>query len=414
MKQILLKGDGVSPGIISGKLKYVKNIDSASKIVDGDIVFAKSLHPPLPSQARHASAFIIQSASEADHTVSYIKEIWKPCVLVDDISVFKEDIEVTVDGQSGNIFLGKQEKNSQNFYLPLAHKLNSKIYLQMSIPRMAKSAMELNTDGVGLLRTNLIVEETGNHPYFYYIKQNKEQELIDILANGIMQIAETFNPKPVWIRTMDFSTDELSLYNKGEEEIVESNPLLGWRGIVRGLDQKELLSVDFQAIKKVLDAGYNNIGIIFPMVRDVSEYILVKEALLGHGIKPHVDIKVGSMFETPVAAMQIEDFVKSGLDLAFVGINDITQYTLAADRTNPNMQQVYNPANTAVLNLVYNVLETCKYNNIETTTSFLSPLKKVLPELLSRGLVSFTLQADRINEIAELVFEAEKKVSEKI
>lgn len=409
-EQILSIGKGVSPGIASGRLKFVNDIESASKIVAGDIVFAKSLHPPLPSRARNASAFIIQSASEADHTISYIKEIWKPCILIDDVSQLKEGVEVTVDGQSGNIFLGAQEKDKNNVYVPLSSKLNSKIYLQMSIPRMAERALALNTDGVGLLRTNLIVEETGNHPYFYYIKQKKEAELIDNLAHGIMQIAQAFNPRPVWIRTMDFSTDELSLYTNGEEEIKENNPLLGWRGIVRGLDQKELLSIDFQAIKKVLDAGCSNIGIIFPMVRDVSEYIRAKEFLIGFGIKPHIDIKVGSMFETPVAAMQIEDFVESGLDLAFVGINDITQYILVADRTNPKMQHVYNPTNTAVLNLVYNILEICKRNKIETTTSFLSPLKNVLPELLSKGLTGFTLQADRINEVAELVAKAEKEL----
>ncbi len=128
-------------------------------------------------------------------------------------------------------------------------------------------------------------------------------------------------------------------------------------------------------------------------------------------MEPHKDAKAGSMFETPAAAIQIEEFIREGLDLAFIGINDITQYTLASDGANPNMYATYDPKNQAVLKLVYNLIEKSAAAGVETTTSFLSPLKDVLPVLLAKGLSSLTLQADRVNEVAKIVSEAESRTA---
>ena len=142
---------------------------------------------------------------------------------------------------------------------------------------------------------------------------------------------------------------------------------------------------------------------IYPLVRDVSEYKKAKMILRDHGLVPHKDIKVGSMFETPSAALQIEEFLKEKIDLAFIGINDLTQYTLVAERTNPHMTKIYNPTNLAVMLLTKNILEKCKAAGVETTTSYLTPMKEVLPSLIKAGLSSVTLQADRINEVAKLI-----------
>ncbi len=398
-----MKGIGVSPGMAKGTLKHVRTKEDALNVQEGDIVYSEDLHPPLTSIARNANGFIL-IGNEADHCVSYLKELWKPCVVVNDITGLREGETVSIDGLHGTVHFGDSLLEKYSHHSPLQYSLKTKIYLQMSIPRMAKKAAALNTDGVGLARTNLIIEETGKHPYYYFVKKGKKKELVEVLTYAIKEIAEAFKPKPVWFRTMDFATDEL--VHMGAEERVEHNPLMGWRGLIRGLEQPELLEIEYQAIKNNIHLG--NIGVIYPMVRDIAEYREAKKRMKSFGIVPHKQLRVGSMFETPSAALQIEEFILEGMDLAFIGINDITQYTLAADRANPNMQKVYNPANKAVLQLVYNIVEKCSKAKIETTTSFLSPLKDVLPLLLSKGLSSFTLQADRINEVAEIISKIEK------
>ncbi|HLC19904.1 MAG TPA: putative PEP-binding protein [Candidatus Nanoarchaeia archaeon] len=395
--------NGVSPGIASGRIKHVTTKAEAISAKQGDIVYAKYLSPPLVCAASKASGFII-AGHEADHAVSYLKECWKPCVLSE--KSFKEGTEVTINGMSGNIFTGRKKIKEYQHHLPLKYKGKTKIYLHLSIPEIAEKAAALNTDGVGLLRTNLIIEATGKHPYDYFVKKKKQNELRQILAQGIKRIAQAFAPKPVWIRTMDIPTDEL-VHFEGAQEKKELNPLLGWRGIIRELQQPELLCIEYDAITDVLKTC-KNIGIIYPLVRDVSEYREAKRMLRKHGIIPHKDIKVGSMFETPSAALQIDEFIEEGLDLAFIGMNDLTQYTLAAERTNPRMKTIYNPIHPSVLRLVYEVIEKCTKEKIETTMSFLTPLKAVLPQLMEKGLSSVTLQADRINEIGKLIGDIER------
>ena len=205
----MLKGKGVSPGIAFGKIKFVATKQQALSAKKGDIVCADNVSPPLICAASSASGFIL-SGNEADHAVSYLKESWKPCVLIENATkLFRENTEVTIDGMTGDIFIGKkiiQYKHHQ----PLQYKCKTKIYLHQSIPGMAEKAAALKTDGVGLLRTNIIIEETGKHPYYYFVKKKKQQELINILTESITRIAQAFAPKPVWIRTMDFSTDELA------------------------------------------------------------------------------------------------------------------------------------------------------------------------------------------------------------
>lgn len=407
-----ITGIGISPGIAHGKVKIVRDKKTALEVTGGDIVVSPHFLPPLSSLARHGAGFIF-TGGEADHGVSYLKEIWKPAILVTDVSQFSEGMEITIDGETGAIYEGAVSIDEYTHHEPLKHDLKTKIYLQQSVPWMADKAQKLNTNGVGLLRTNLLVEEEAKHPYYYYVKEGKFDDLVTLIADGIEKIAATFALQPVWVRTMDFATDELRLFEGGEHEPHEENPLLGWRGLVRALSQRELLDADILALKRVVEKGYTNVGVIFPLVRDVLEYRDAKQRMRELGLVPHKDIKVGSMFETPSSALQIDEFIGAGLDLAFLGINDVTMYTLVSDRTNSNMRKSYNPANPAILNLFYNVLEKCKREGIETTTSFLTPLKPHLATFLEKGLTSLTLQADRINEVGEIVKKAEAELETK-
>lgn len=399
-------GCGISPGVAQGKVRIVHDRDSAMAAKEGDIVVSRHFLPPLSSLARSASGFVFVG-SEADHGVSYLREIWKPAVLVDDISAFTDGMRLTIDGKDGVIHPGEVAIEPYLHHEPLRSRPGTKIYLQTSIPWMAEKAAGLGTDGVGLLRTNLIVEEAGKHPYFHYVARGKVDELIGLIADGIERIAKAFFPRPVWVRTMDFCSDELALLQDGGTEVVEPNPLLGWRGLVRSLQQHELLDADLLAVKRAKEHGCDNVAVIFPLVRDISEYRAAKKRMAELGLVPHRDIKVGSLFETPSSILQINDFISDGLDLAFLGINDITMYMMVADRTNARMRSSYDPSNPAILNLCYNVLEKCQAKGIETTTSLLTPLKPHVRTFLSRGLTSMTLQADRINEIADLLIEAE-------
>ena len=117
-------------------------------------------------------------------------------------------------------------------------------------PRIAPFA-----DGVGLLRVEHMILGIGKHP-IKFIKDGEEDKLIDKIAEGVRKVARAFYPKPVWYRTLDAPTDEFRTLEGGEDEPHEHNPMLGWRGIRRGIDQPELLRAEFKAIKRLVDEGF--------------------------------------------------------------------------------------------------------------------------------------------------------------
>lgn len=397
---ILIKGLGTGQGAAKGILKKVHDEKSALSVKETDIVFSSNLTPRLAAISKKAAGFVLES-SEADHTIVYLRESWKPCIIVKSISGLKQGNKASVDSYSGNVFSGFRDLENMPIR-DFSGKTNTKIYLQLSVPDIAEKASKLNSSGVSLLRLNVIVQQAGKHPA-WFLKNKKSSELQKMLADEVEKIVEQFNPRPVWIRTMDFDSMELSSMEGGKNEVKEHNPMLGLRGISRDLKNLEILKIQFRAIKSVMLKGYRNIGILFPLVRDVSEYKQAKEIMRKCGISPHKDVKVGTIFETPSSCLQIKEFIEDGLDLAFFGYNDMVQYTLAVDRTNLQVKHLYNPKHPSVLYLLFYLLEECRKNNIETTMTFQSPLKDLLEEILSKGLSSITIQADSINEIGNII-----------
>ncbi|MEK7532449.1 MAG: putative PEP-binding protein, partial [Patescibacteria group bacterium] len=109
------------------------------------------------------------------------------------------------------------------------------------------------------------VAKSGIHPA-KLIRENRSEEYTKILIDGIKPIAEAFKPKPVWARTLDARSDEFRNLDGGADEPREDNPMLGWHGIRRSLDEPELLKAEFEAIKKLHEDGLTNVHIMLPFV----------------------------------------------------------------------------------------------------------------------------------------------------
>lgn len=252
--------------------------------------------------------------------------------------------------------------------------------------------------GIGLLRTDFLLEETGLHPDALL----KEKRLEKVLHDGIAKYARAMYPRPVWVRTMDLSPSELKAFHGGDKEGHEKNPLLGLRGVARSLEAKEWFEAEVKAVKKLLGEGLNNIGIFFPMVRTLEDYREAKIFLERLGLVPHQDIKVGTMFETPSATLTCRSFVAEGLDFAFIGVNDLTQYTLAADRDNAAVESYFNPAHPSLLAQYNMVLRACQEKGIETSMSYHPALLEHVKTLVSEGLTSITVTPKYFSTIERL------------
>ena len=271
----------------------------------------------------------------------------------------------------------------------------------VSVPGTLGNSHE-TSDGVGLIKAEHMIIDKGKHP-FYLVKHNPE-ELISSLASGLGSIAKAFYPKPVWYRSIDVRTDEFRELEGGIEEPSENNPMMGWHGIRRSLDQPDLLKIEIEVIRKLHEEGLDNIMLGIPFVSSVDELKRVKQ-LAGPSIK------IGIMVETPAAGLGIEEFCKEGIAFAAIGLNDLTQLTLGVDRDNSMISKLYSEMNPAVTNLLKHIFRTCRKHSVETSVYGDSVSDQMIVEsLVSLGVGSISTEPENLEGVRSVISRTERRL----
>ena len=413
-KEVLVKGLGASPGLGSGKVKVIFSTEELDKIKEGDILVTTMTNPDMVPAMKRASAIVTDEGGMTCHAAIVSRELGIPCVVgtQNATAKLKDGMEVTVDGTRGVVYKGliKVEKKEE-VVKPAPPKIitATEIKVNISIPEIAPKVAPI-ADGVGLLRVEHLILGIGKHP-IKFIRDDEEEELVKRIAGGVRKVAQAFYPKPVWYRTLDAPTDEFRALEGGEDEPVEHNPMLGWRGIRRGLDQPELLKAEFKAIKKLIDEGFKNIGVMIPLVQHPSELRKAKEIAREVGLEPHRDVKFGIMVETPASALIIEDFIKEGIDFVSFGTNDLTQYTLALDRNNERVAKLYTEKHKAVQRLIKEVISICRKHGVETSICGQAGSDpEIARKLVEYGITSISANPDAVEAVREIVARTELRL----
>lgn len=418
---IITKGLGASPGMASGEVKIVKNTDELDKIEKGDVLVTVMTTPDMVPAMKRADGIITDEGGVTCHAAIVSRELGIPCVVGtgDGSKILKENSVVTLDGSKGFVYEGKlktteTEAASETKTATIVQNnpilTVTEVKVNVSMPEAAQKASETGADGVGLLRTEHMMLALGVHPK-KFIMDGKEDELVKALVENILKVADAFYPKTVWYRTLDAPTDEFQSLEGGENEPYEHNPMLGWRGIRRELDEPEILRAEFKAVKKLHEEGYTNIGIMLPLVQHPSELKEAKRIAREVGLKPQENIEWGIMVETPAAALTIEDFIAEGIDFVSFGTNDLTQYTLAIDRNNEHVAGLYSERHPAIMKLIGRVIKECNKAGVKTSIcGQAGSMPDIVEQLVELGITSVSANTDAVATVREVVARVEKKL----
>ena len=265
--------------------------------------------------------------------------------------------------------------------------------------------LEVNSDGIGLFRTE-----------FLFLNRSTAPEE-DYLFNVYKTFAEKLNGKPLIIRTLDIGGDKKCPYiDIGEEQ----NPFLGYRAIRYCLDNKEFFKVSLRAILRA--SNYGNVMIMYPFVSSLEEVYKANEILdeakrelASKNIPFNKNIKVGIMIEVPSAAV-ISDILIDEVDFFSIGTNDLIQYTVAVDRLNPTVSNLYSFYNPGVIRLIKKTIDSVKDKKDKFVgmcgEMAADPLAIIL--LVGLGLHEFSVNASMVLKVKKLISMIDSKEAKEI
>ena len=417
--EVLIRGLGASPGLASGTVKVILSLDELDKVQEGDVMVTTMTTPDMVPAMKRATGIVTDEGGVTCHAAIISRELGIPCVVGtgDATTTLKENDEVTADGKKGLVYKGiikgaESEEASAGAVQVSATPLITvtEVKANVSMAEAAPKAAATGADGVGLLRTEHMMLSAGVHPR-KFILDGEEDKLVDTIAESVLKVADEFYPKPVWYRTLDAPTDEFITLEGGENEPREHNPMLGWRGIRRELDEPEILKAEFKAIKKLHDKGYKNIGIMIPLSQHPSELRRAKELCREVGMDPQVDVEFGMMVEIPAAAILIDEYIAEGIDFVSLGTNDLTQYTLAVDRNNEFVAKHYREEHPAVMALIERTIKHCAAAGVTCSIcGQAGSVPHIVEKLVKFGITSVSSNTDAVEEVRKTVARAEKKI----
>lgn len=416
---VLVEGQGASPGVASGRVVIVRDVKDTSAVKDGDILVTKMTNPDMVPAMRRVSAIVTDEGGMTCHAAIVSRELGTPAVVGTKkaTKLLKDGQIVTVDGEKGLIYDGAVQAPAPAAAPAIAPAAaaaapvitGTLVKVNVSLPEAAQRAAATGADGVGLLRIEHLILGLAKTPG-WYIEHGEEETFIAELYGGIKTVLDAFPGKPVWVRTLDAPTDEFRNMEGGENEPIEHNPMLGWRGIRRDLRSPDQFRLQVEAFKRLWAAGYNNLGLMFPMVNHPNEFVKARAMMKEWGVDVE-NATLGVMIEIPSSAILIEDFIRAGIRFASFGTNDLIQYTLAIDRNNEHVADMYQPKHPAVLRLIDYAIGVCRENGVECSICGQAGSDPdMVTWLVEHGISSVSANIDAVPRIREAVARKEQQI----
>ena len=310
-------------------------------------------------------SFVTRHGSTNSHTAILARTMNIPALIGIDYPEDAEGKMGIVDGYEGKLIIDppvsvletyqkrkEADEEKKRLLLELKGKENvtidgTKINLYANIGSVADVASVLANDagGIGLFRSEFLYLESSDYP-------TEEEQFA-----AYRKVAESMAGKKVIIRTLDIGADKQVDYFHLDKE---DNPAMGYRAIRICLDRRDVFKTQLRALYRA--SYYGTISIMFPMiisvieVKEIKKVIAEVKAELDEEKIPYKDVEIGIMIETPAAVMMSEELAQE-VDFFSVGTNDLTQYTLAIDRQNPKLDNIYDSHHPAILKMLKMIVD---------------------------------------------------------
>lgn len=341
--------------------------ENNGKLEEPAIILAENLTPSETIQfdKKYVLSFVTRFGSAYSHTAILSKTMNVPSLIGVNYTDEIDGKMAIVDGFEGKLIVEPDEGTVAEYERRIGEEKNKQLKLRKLIGKESitksgkkisiyanigdvndvKSAILNDAEGIGLFRSEFLYLESDNYP-------SEETQFI-----AYKKVVQKMENKKVIIRTLDIGADKQTPYFDIPKE---ENPAMGYRAIRICLDRVDIFKTQLRAIYRA--SYYGNVSILFPMIVSVEEIYKIKEIIAevkkeldNEGLR-YKECEIGVMIETPAAVM-ISDIIAKEVDFLSIGTNDLTQYTLAIDRQNAILDNIYNPHHEAIIRMLKMVVE---------------------------------------------------------
>jgi len=426
--RVLVEGRSIGQRIGAGRARVIRDPAEMESVQPGNVLVADMTDPDWEPVMKRAAAIVTNRGGRTCHAAIIARELGIPAVVDcrEATSAIRDGQDVTVscaEGDTGYVFeglLGIEQRQIQLDGMPPAPV---KIMMNVGNPDRAFAFAALPHHGVGLARLEFIINRMiGVHPRALLefdrlgveLQAQIRQQMagyagpteffVDKLCEGVAQIAAAFAPQPVIVRLSDFKSNEYANLIGGRAyEPHEENPMLGFRGAARYIDEsfRPCFELECRALRRVRDdMGLTNVEVMVPFVRTLEEARQVTELLAANGLKRGVNgLRIIMMCELPTNALLADQYLEY-FDGMSIGSNDMTQLTLGVDRDSAVVAKSFDERDEAVKAMLAMSIGACRraHKYVGICGQGPSDYPDLARWLVDQGIDSVSLNPDTVVE----------------
>ncbi|MEM7759163.1 MAG: putative PEP-binding protein [Cyanobacteria bacterium P01_A01_bin.40] len=405
----LISGVAAAPGIVQAEMVVVPNLAThVQPIPPGSILVTKIIEPQDISLIKQTGGIITEMGGKTSHAAIVARELKIPALVevVDATKILHHGDRVYLNGNDGHVYPATitpalaSPKPLQRLLAP-GYPIATRLMVNLSQPESITLASHLPVDGVGLLRSELMLTELLATQTLATWQDSFLSQFLTTLTNYLRQFTSAFAPRPVFYRSLDRYASDLL------------NSVLGNRGTYSYLTDSTLFDLELEALKVIASEGQTNLNLILPFVRSVAEFEFCFQRIKSAGLTTVNSFQVWIMAEVPSVIMLLPEYIAAGVQGIAIGTNDLTQLFLGVSREQSEFSdRGLNANHPAMHQAISKLIATAQEHNIDCCICGQAPVEH--PDLIDRliqwGVGTISVEPEAVTQTYKAIARAERRL----
>ncbi len=418
----LVRGKIVNQGQAVGPVKILHTKKDLARLEQGDIAVAEISSLPAAEIINKAAGLILETGHQRTALALAAIKADLPLIIGARQAShrLKEGQLVTLDANHGIVYKGKTFTGGDQLGNSRTKRVNSpiviatKIYSQTANSDRAEELASLDIDGLGFVSAHQLLKQLEQHPR-QLIKEGGRQAIHGHLTEELHRIARAFAPRPViYVPSDGLTTEYRELEGSEKHEVAETNPLLGYRGAFRHLQEPDLLTLELRVIRELRDNyGDTNIHLMLPYIRTIQEFTRIRHLIIGAGLIPNNEFKLWLLCQVPATLFLIDQYLHAG-EIQGVGIDtdSLLQLILGVDQDNQKLSNEYTAQDEAMGLSIDHLINACHRHSIPVIAygKTLTHHPETIERLIRNGATGVCFEPDEITPMRSLIASAEQRL----